>query len=354
MKLHVVGGFLGSGKTTAIIQAARKFMSQGIRVGVITNDQGKYLVDTAFVKFAEVPTMEVSGGCFCCNFGSLDVSLDQLLRSANPEVVFAEAVGSCADLVATVVKPLQAYKNDQLSLVTLSVFVDARLIRRRLRNEPMPFSEDVTYLFDKQLAEAGLIIVNKIDLLKESAFEEVKVLLARDYPFKKILFQSSLSPEGVEKWLQLVENGQGVIPEVGVEIDYARYGHGEAQLAWLDEVVTLRGMKVQEGCKRLIHEVVDSLHSQQVAIGHLKFLLRSGDQVIKVSIVTLDDAEFDLALQPLAPEEIQVIVNARVEMPASDLHALFLACLERTQVSYVEEEVNYFHPGQPQPTHRIL
>ena len=52
MNLHLVGGFLGSGKTTAIISAARLLMASGKRVAIITNDQGKYLVDTAFFRAA--------------------------------------------------------------------------------------------------------------------------------------------------------------------------------------------------------------------------------------------------------------------------------------------------------------
>lgn len=48
IKWHLVGGFLGSGKTTAIIQACKRLLQTGQKVGVITNDQGKYLVDTAF------------------------------------------------------------------------------------------------------------------------------------------------------------------------------------------------------------------------------------------------------------------------------------------------------------------
>jgi G3E family GTPase len=48
MNLHLVGGFLGSGKTTGIIAASKLLLSRGLRVGVITNDQGKYLVDTAY------------------------------------------------------------------------------------------------------------------------------------------------------------------------------------------------------------------------------------------------------------------------------------------------------------------
>ena len=68
MDLHVVGGFLGSGKTTAIIGAAKELIRRGKKVGIITNDQGKYLVDTAFFRAENIPTMEVTGGCFCCNF----------------------------------------------------------------------------------------------------------------------------------------------------------------------------------------------------------------------------------------------------------------------------------------------
>ena len=48
MQIHLVGGFLGSGKTTAIIAAARQLISRGQTVGIITNDQGKFLVDTVF------------------------------------------------------------------------------------------------------------------------------------------------------------------------------------------------------------------------------------------------------------------------------------------------------------------
>ncbi len=48
MDLRVVGGFLGSGKTTAIVSALHTLIAAGQRVGVITNDKGRFLVDTAF------------------------------------------------------------------------------------------------------------------------------------------------------------------------------------------------------------------------------------------------------------------------------------------------------------------
>ncbi len=54
MKLFLMGGFLGSGKTTAIQQACL-LLQKEVRVGVITNDQGVQLVDRAFLQNMEVP-----------------------------------------------------------------------------------------------------------------------------------------------------------------------------------------------------------------------------------------------------------------------------------------------------------
>jgi len=64
MKLFLIGGFLGSGKTTAIQQACDVLLKEGSRVGVITNDQGEQLVDTEFIKGFNIPTLEVTEGCF--------------------------------------------------------------------------------------------------------------------------------------------------------------------------------------------------------------------------------------------------------------------------------------------------
>ena len=104
MTVHLVGGFLGSGKTTAIRSACELLRQRGEAASVITNDQGTLLVDTAYLRGSQ-PTREVTGGCFCCRYDQLAELLAQA-RCDGTQHVFAEAVGSCADLVATVVRPL--------------------------------------------------------------------------------------------------------------------------------------------------------------------------------------------------------------------------------------------------------
>ena len=56
MRIHLLSGFLGSGKTTAIQHASTTLLKQGVKIGVITNDQGIKLVDGDFLKSLGIPT----------------------------------------------------------------------------------------------------------------------------------------------------------------------------------------------------------------------------------------------------------------------------------------------------------
>lgn len=105
----MVGGFLGAGKTTGILQIARRLRDQGLKVGLITNDQSVGLVDTAMLGSHGFPIEEITGGCFCCKFNSLVDAADRLSRVTRPDVFLAEPVGSCTDLKATVDYPLHGF-----------------------------------------------------------------------------------------------------------------------------------------------------------------------------------------------------------------------------------------------------
>src|SRR5204862_7717856 len=97
----MVGGFLGAGKTTALLRRGEHLAAQGIRVGLVTNDQSSGLADTALFSASGVPVEEITGGCFCCRFNSLTDAADRLTRRIAPDVFLAEPVGSCTDLKAT-------------------------------------------------------------------------------------------------------------------------------------------------------------------------------------------------------------------------------------------------------------
>jgi G3E family GTPase len=146
-RLILVGGFLGAGKTTLLIAAAQRLAARGLRVGLVMNDQGDQLVDTALAQDQAIPVVEVAGGCFCCRFPDLTAALHQLRKGVNPDVILAEPVGSCTDLMATVVRPLLAYHPEEFTIAPLTVLVDP--LRR-----PTEYSAEIDYLYRQQLTEA--------------------------------------------------------------------------------------------------------------------------------------------------------------------------------------------------------
>src|SRR5678816_3557071 len=88
----MIGGFLGAGKTTAVARLAQALRGKNLRVGLITNDQGRNMVDTAMLRSRGFPTEEIPGGCFCCRFNSLVDAANKLTESIAPDVFIAEPV----------------------------------------------------------------------------------------------------------------------------------------------------------------------------------------------------------------------------------------------------------------------
>ncbi len=107
----MVGGFLGAGKTTAMLRLAEHLTARGRRVGLITNDQSHGLVDTSIVAAKGYPVQEITGGCFCCRFNSLTDAADRLTRDARPGRVSRRARrqlhGPAGDGAVSVETPLR-------------------------------------------------------------------------------------------------------------------------------------------------------------------------------------------------------------------------------------------------------
>jgi hypothetical protein len=297
-------------------------------------------------------------------------------------VIFAESVGSCADLVATVVRPLLALAAERFAPASFSVFADARLLRRRLLGLEMPFSDDVVYIFDQQIAEAGLLVVNKADLLRPAELEETHRLVEQHFAGRLVQFQNSLAaPEaplaGVGQWLARIEGGSVPLPQHSLEMDYARYAAGEAGLAWLDEEIHLEGadrcgfvhhflagMAARLGAAGAgvgtpvvpgVAPVVPGVAPVVPGVGHVKLLLRGAGRELKFSLTAGDDLAAPAFDCPAGVTELTL--NARVQMPAAALRALAASALAEAAAAsgtaYRETNVECFHPGYPNPTHKI-
>ncbi|NJO92469.1 MAG: hypothetical protein HC831_28485 [Chloroflexia bacterium] len=356
MKLHLVGGFLGSGKTTAITNASLLLKGKGILAGVITNDQGNYLVDSSFAIASEIPTGEVTGGCFCCNYNDLDEQINILLEKEQPKVIFAESVGSCTDLVATVLRPLVDNNDDEIEHISFSVFVDSQLLLAHLQGNNLGFSDEVSYIFEKQIEEAAVLVINKVELLSADELALITKLTNEKFARKKLLFQNSLDLKSVENWVSAIDDKEVLKNTQVLDVDYNKYGKGEADLAWLDEEVEILKENAFPVAVKIIDKVYASLKGQNIRIGHLKFLVNNGEQSQKISFTTVPKKDWKEELKVFEGEKISLMLNARAQTTPENLRDIVVSVLSEVKTDTGAEINEYcvsaFTPGFPTPTFR--
>lgn len=351
MQIHLVSGFLGSGKTTAIQTACKLLIAEGLKAGVITNDQGIKLVDTGYFESNSIPSRQVINGCFCCNYNSLDENIQSLIETNNPAAIFAESVGSCTDIVATVMKPLLQFKKD--IAVTVSTFADARLLHMLfIENRPL-FNDEVKYIYTKQLEEAEIIVVSKIDLITKETYKAVQHYLQENYFGKQIIFINGTDDDSTEQWLNSIRQSQQSNPS-SLNIDYDIYGTGEAMLAWLDAELEIYSSAndAQQIAAELAQTVYQNIQYANLSIGHLKFLI---DDKIKISYTA--SAEESNSITTHNTSSASVLINARIQTTPAFLSQLIHKAIQQTEsensCSIVKKSFASFQPGYPKPTHRI-
>lgn len=357
MELHLINGFLGSGKTTAIIAATRILATQGKAVGIVTNDKGKFQVDTAFFQSSQIPTRQVTDGCFRCSFEEFEEKIVQLQESDAPDVIFAESVGSCVDLVNTIFTPLQNNQNFNVGKTTYSVFADIRLFQRWMNNDPLPFSDKILYLFEKQIEEGPLLILNKSDLLPPAQQRAVFSAAAERFPEKTILLQNSLDPNDSLPWLAALESEMTFNSRETFKVDYRIYKKGEQEMAWLEQNFDLEAsdpQRLREGILHLIRALLAEVRKRGVLAGHIKFFLSGLLQGCKISFTTADlmeataPDEWEKRLPAITENTASLMLNMRVAMKATDFSEMTQkAAGEARRAGMVHIEIregNAYHP----------
>jgi len=334
-----VGGFLGAGKTTLILAAARVLAGRGVKCAAILNDQGGDLVDSAWVEAQGVKSSAVTGGCFCCRFSDLIDAAEQV-RVLEPHVIFAEPVGSCTDLSATILQPLKREFGDVYRLAPLTVVMDSG---RAIEGVDDP---NIGFLFERQLAEADLVLMNKSDLYSQSA----------EVPGGEVRYASALTGAGVSEWIDEILGGSLPVGGKLLEIDYQQYARAEAALGWLNWSATLR-LSPALSPAALVGPWLDglqqALNSAGGRIAHLKIFDQTPNTYLKAALTsdTGDPVvEGDLAASP--ETEHTVRLNLRAVIGAAALRELFSTALLRLPGDRFDERLQCFSPAPPQPEHR--
>jgi hypothetical protein len=242
------------------------------------------------------------------------------------------------------------------------VVVDPVRALRALGVEPgRSFTAKVLYVYRKQLEEAGIILINKIDAIEPDRIAALRAALAAEYPKARLLEVSARTGQGLDAWFDILTRDEGAI-DADLDIDYVTYGEGEALLGWVNTTVKLAGADFDGNAfvRDVAARVTGMLNADGIEIAHLKMTLTpagsGGDLAVLNQVRTEQVAELSHSLDgELSRGEL--IVNLRAEGdPARLAAAVEAATLDAADaqslvVSPVHAE--HFRPGQPDPTYRL-
>jgi G3E family GTPase len=356
-----VSGFLGAGKTTTLLAAARELRRRGHRPAIVTNDQGRDLVDTRLARTVTDDVAEVLDGCFCCRFDEL-ADVVTTLVDGGADVVLAEAVGSCTDLRATVVRPLRAQHGAALRVAPLVTVVDPLRYRSFARFWAAGEDTDTGHLYAHQLAEADVLAVNKIDLAGQALGTTVADLSRRN-PAARLVRYSARSGD-VGELVDLLLGGSAP-DRADASLDYDRYAAAEAELAWLNHEASVHGSFHPATWADTALAALSSWAAATGAlVGHAKVTLSATGPtgVPDLSKASLTGAGEVPSLDlpgPAVAESGRAVFNLRVACPPADLDracADAMAAADRVcgTSSSSDRSPAAFQPAYPRPTHRMV
>jgi G3E family GTPase len=358
----VVGGFLGAGKTTALLALASHFHREGLKVGLITNDQAEGLVDTRQVGDRGFRVEEVAGACFCCKFDDLAQAAERLRREERPDVLLGEPVGSCTDLAATVISPLRRLYGDRFKIAPYSVLVDPLRARQMILERGFGgFSSKVAYVFQKQLEEADVIGLGKVDSLAPAERDALLAALAANYPRARVVAISGLTGEGISEWLAALDEvaapGRNVL-----DLDYDLYAEGEAELGWLnlDAFVTSdTSFDPDASLLALLDAMRGAFERRGHEVAHLKLAIEADGAIAVGNAVRAGGAPRVASSIGREVANARLVVNARVHADPDSIHEVVVAALAAEETRLTSRGTRFrigndahFRPGRPVPTHR--
>lgn len=195
MKLMVVSGFFGCGKTTFIISAAKRLVkSYGIKIAVIVNDIGEIGIDDKVISSYGLKVKELFGGCVCCQLGDDMIKTLRLVdRRVKPDLAILEPSGAADP--SQILSVVSLAKNFELQMLPLVVIVDATQFKLLLSEMPLAI---------RKIAFGEIVLINKVDQVSNAELSDVTREVGKVNRRASIRQISAKKEEGIEPVLKML------------------------------------------------------------------------------------------------------------------------------------------------------
>ena len=194
IKVDVISGFLGAGKTT-LIKKLLKGKLKDEKVVLIENEFGEIGIDGSFLKDSGIEIKEINSGCICCSLvGDFSSSMKEIVDKFSPERIIIEpsGVGKLSDIVRAIEKV-----EEDLKINVIATVVDGGKAKMYHKN----FGE----FYNDQVKEAHTVIVSKTENLSEEKLIDTVNIIKELNPSATVI-TTPVEELDADKLIETLEN----------------------------------------------------------------------------------------------------------------------------------------------------
>ena len=286
MKVLIIGGFLGSGKTTTILNLIQKLAAEKKKVALIVNEVGEIGIDGKTLEIAGIPSKELTSGCICCSLTyGLRVTVSEIVENYNPDILILEPTGLS---FPSQIRDEMLNMNIMMSFAPVITLIDVTRFTDEVKQMPK--------FVEQQLKETDIIGMNKTDLSDDGKIKTVEMFLKSMSPKARLLKMSAKDTETVENLYDILS----VDAETDYDFEKSEPASEKLNSIEYSNVTTysgayrITGDLTKAGAGKLLENIISAVGADigkenQSFVGHIKMALKIDDTFVKVSYTAGQD-----------------------------------------------------------------
>ncbi|MDK2834222.1 MAG: hypothetical protein PWR29_1317 [Methanolobus sp.] len=279
MKVIIIGGFLGSGKTTALRNLGKHLVEKGHKIAIIVNEIGEVGVDGETISGGGLVTKELTSGCICCSLRiSMEYTLQTLVEEYNPDTVIIEPTGIAFPM--QIKEHIELMDVEDVSFAPVVSLVDASRINMEISQVP-------TFIAN-QIKESEIVCINKIDLVDMETVASVTRTVMQLNPDALVIEMSARRMDDKFHMFMDLLTGESQAEHTGADLNsIGMSGVGSYSGEYVLHADNLHADKVTTMLVHLLSSVKSELQKiNPEFIGHVKMTLKFREGLIKANLTS--------------------------------------------------------------------